>query len=208
MEIEAKFTLPDAETVRALQAADQLAGFALSASQVKQVRDIYLDTVERLILAARYACRRREQDEDILITLKGLRSAKGAVHQREELEVSLPTAEAVQRPAQWPASAVRERVLQLIGDRPLRPLFELRQTRTVRQVCERDRPVAEFSLDKVQLAIEGREQVYFELEVELEPQGTEDDLAAMVGYLQDTYRLEPEPRSKFERALSFLEGDF
>jgi inorganic triphosphatase YgiF len=208
MEIEAKFTLSDAETIRALQATEQLAGFALSASQVKQVRDIYLDTVERLILAAKYACRQREQDEGILITLKGLRGAKGAVHQREELEVSLPTAEAVQRPAQWPASTVREQVLALIGDQPLRPLFELQQTRIVRQVCERDRSVAEFSLDKVRLAVEGREQVYFELEVELKPQGTEGDLVAIVDYLQDTYRLEPEPRSKFERALSFLEGGF
>jgi inorganic triphosphatase YgiF len=96
----------------------------------------------------------------------------------------------------------------LIGDQPLRPLFELQQTRIVRQVCERDRSVAEFSLDKVRLAVEGREQVYFELEVELKPQGTEGDLVAIVDYLQDTYRLEPEPRSKFERALSFLEGGF
>ncbi|MBE9506456.1 MAG: CYTH domain-containing protein, partial [Chloroflexi bacterium] len=61
MEIEAKFALPDAETLRRLQAIDHLAGFALSTGQVKQMRDTYLDTADRLILAAGYACRRREQ---------------------------------------------------------------------------------------------------------------------------------------------------
>ena len=72
MEIEAKFALSDLETLRRLQTIDHLAGFALSASRVKQVRDTYLDTVDRLILAAGYACRQREQDEGVLVTLKGL----------------------------------------------------------------------------------------------------------------------------------------
>jgi inorganic triphosphatase YgiF len=206
MEVEAKFALPDAETIRSLRSADQLAGFALSESRVKQVHDTYLDTAERSIWAAAYACRQRKQDEGILITLKGLHGAEGAVHQREELEVSLPTAESTLQPARWPASAVRERVLGLIGDRPLQPLFELQQTRIVRQVCDLDRPVAELSLDEVRLAVGDREKVHFELEVELGPQGTGDDLTAIVDYLQDTYRLEPEPRSKFERALSWVEG--
>jgi len=204
MEIEAKFVLPAVETLHHLQAADHLAGFALSAGQVIQVRDTYLDTVERLILAAGYACRqrKREQGEGVLITLKGLGRAKGAVHRREELEILLP---AGAPPAEWPASPVRDRVLQWIGDAPLIPLFDLQQTRVVRQVRQGERQVAELSLDDVHLTIGGRERTYFELEVELAPQGTEDDLAAVVTCLQDEWGLEPERLSKFERALAFLE---
>ncbi len=217
MEIEAKFALPDVATLQRLQAASQMAGFALSTGQVKQVHDTYLDTAGRLILAAGYACRWREQGEEMLITLKGLGGAEDAVHRREELEVLLP---AEQPPAQrfdvahrrrfdvtphkWPASPVRDRVLQLIGEAPLAPLFDLQQTRVVRLVSQGERLVAELSLDDVHLVAEGGEQAYLELEVELAAPGTEDDLATIVTCLQDEWGLEPERRSKFERALAFL----
>jgi len=199
MEIEAKFTLPNRDVFQRLMSVDRLAGFSLSAGRVKQVRDTYLDTVERLILRAGYACRRREQSEGILITLKGLGGAQGAVHRREELQVlissDLP-------PAQWSPSSVRDRVLQLIGSAPLLPLFELQQLRTVRLMTQGERPVAELSLDDVQVKAGNREQVYLEMEVELESQGTEDDLSAIVACLRDEWQLKPEPLSKFERALT------
>ena len=199
MEIEAKFVLPDMDTFQRLQTVDRLAGFALSAGRVKQVRDTYLDTVGRLILSAGYACRRREQSEGILITLKGLGGAQGAVHRREELEVLIPSD---LPPAQWPHSPVRERVLQLIGPAPLLPLFELQQTRTVRLMTQGERRVAELSLDDVHVKAGNREQAYLEMEVELKPQGTEDDLSAIVACLRDEWKLKPEPLSKFERALA------
>ena len=218
MEIEAKFAVPDVETFQRLRVVDHLAGFALSAGQAKQVRDTYLDTPGRLILAAGYACRQREQDEGVLITLKGLGGAKDAVHRREELQVLLPTgAPPAQRfdtaHCKWPASPMRDQVRQLIGEAPLAPLFALRQTRIVRQMSQSERLVAEWSLDEVHLIVDdpddnGKTQDYFELEIELAPQGTEDDLATVVTCLQDEWGLEPEPRSKFERALAFLEGTF
>ena len=217
MEIEAKFAVPDVDTFQRLQAVEQIAGFSLSIGQVKQVHDTYLDTGDRLLLAARYACRRRERGDELLITLKGLGRAEGAVHRREELETSLPSdASSVEglavRPHEWPASLVRERVLQLVGEVPLAPLFDLRQTRVVRLVSQpvdqtdqdqEERLVAELSLDDVHLAVQGREQAYYEIEVELAPQGTEDDLAEIVACLRDEWDLQAEPRSKFERALTF-----
>ncbi|MEE8392224.1 MAG: CHAD domain-containing protein, partial [Anaerolineae bacterium] len=191
------------ETLQRLQEADSLADLALSESRVRQVQDTYLDTTERLILAAGYACRQREQgDEGVLATLKGLGGVEDAVHRREELQVLLPSGAP---PVEWPASPVRDRVLQLIGDAPLTPLFDLQQTRVVRQIKQGERLVAELSLDDVYLVAGGREHAYFELEVELAPSGTEADLAAVVACLQDEWGLEPERLSKFERALAFLE---
>jgi CHAD domain-containing protein len=202
VEIEAKFAVPDVETFRRLRAADQLAGLALSAAQIKQVSDTYLDTPDRSILAAGYACRRREESEGITMTLKGLRGLEGAVHRREELEVRLL---ADQPPAEWPASPVRDLALQLIGDAPLTALFNLHQTRILRMMSQGQQIVAQLSLDEVHLSVAGRDQAYFELEAELAPPGNEDDLAAIVAHLQDEWGLKPEPRSKFERALAFLE---
>ena len=58
------------------------------------------------------------------------------------------------------------------------------------------------SVDKVELSINGRAQSYFEVEFELKVAGTEDDLAAIAACLQNEWRLKPEPRSKFARALA------
>jgi CHAD domain-containing protein len=204
MEIEAKFALPDVATFQRLQAADHVAGFALSAHQVQQVRDTYLDTEERLILAGGYACRRRETESEVLITLKGLGKAQGAIHRRKELEISLP---AYQPPSEWPDSPVRDIVLQLTGEALLIPLFTLRQTRVFRRMSQGELLVAQMSLDNVHLVANKKRRSYFELEVELAPQGTGSDVAAIVAYLQDEWKLVPEPRSKFQRALALLDEE-
>jgi CHAD domain-containing protein len=201
VEIEAKFAVPAAEILQRLQTVKRLADFTLAAGRTKQVQDTYVDTAKRAILAAGYACRRRVQDDGILITLKGLGGATGAVHRREELEILLPED---LPPAKWPDGPVRDRVLQLIGKARLIPLVELQQTRAVRPIRKGRHLVAELSLDEVHLIVQGEEQVYFEVEAELTPRGTESNLAEIAAHLQEEWGLTPEPRSKFERALAAL----
>lgn len=209
MEIEAKFNIPDAETRQRLQSVESLAGFALSGEdrlstgQIKQVHDTYLDTAGRLILAAGYTCRKRERDGQIIMTLKQLTSASDAVHRRQEFEVLLP-AEAP--PAQWPDGEARQHILAWIGDEPLFPLFDLSQARIVRSVSQGEPPsaIAELCLDDVHILAGDREQTFYELEVELKTEGTEEDLAVIVASLQSEWGLHPEARSKFERALEWV----
>jgi CHAD domain-containing protein len=202
MEIEAKFALPNLEIFQRLQAADHIAGFALSAHQIQQVHDTYLDTPGRLIVDAGYVCRCRELESRVLVTVKGLRQAEGAVHRREEIEISLPS---YRPPAEWPESPVRDLVRELIGEVPLIPLFELHQTRVFRRMSQGELLVAELSLDKVRLMAGDRGQSYLELEVELAPQGTEEDMTSIVAWLQDEWGLKPRHRSKFDRAMTFLD---
>jgi len=149
MEIEAKFSVANPAVYWQLQTANQLAGYSLSTVQVKDIRDTYLDTRQRRILAAGYSCRRRETREGIVMTLKSLDSAEGAVHRRGEWEVTLAVD---QPPAKWPDSPVRDRVLKLIGKDSLLPLFDLQQTRIVRLVRQNEQPLAELSLDRVSLS--------------------------------------------------------
>ena len=198
MEIEAKFNIPDVETGQRLQSVESLAGFALSTGQVKHVHDTYLDTASRSILAAGYTCRKREGDGQIIMTLKQLNRSADAVHRRQEFEVVLP---GPARPAQWPEGEARKRILTLVGDEPLLPLFDLSQTRIARVVSHGRRIVAELSLDDVRIVAGDREQAFHELEVELKAGGTERDLATFVSSLQSEWALQPEMRSKFERAL-------
>src|SRR5512139_3009617 len=129
MEIEAKFGVPDEATWLRLQTIDQLAGYTVSAGETKRVHDTFMDTPERAILASRHVCRQREVDGQIVMTLKSGQTVQGAVHRREELEITLDRARPI---GQWPASEIRDRLLSIIGDVELVPLFDQRQTRFVR----------------------------------------------------------------------------
>jgi CHAD domain-containing protein len=59
--------------------------------------------------------------------------------------------------------------------------------------------VAEISLDEVHLQPSG--SIYHEVELELMEAGSENDLAILVAALRNDWKLQPEPLSKFERAL-------
>ncbi len=201
MEIEAKFAVPDEATWLKLQAVDQIAGYALSPGKTKQVHDIFMDTPDRSILASQHVCRKREVDGRIVMTLKSGQTVEGAVHRREELEVTLARELPI---GQWPPSEIRDRLLAIVGDVALRPLFDQRQLRIIRRVSHGDRVTAEMSVDRVQLSISGREQWYFEVEFELKEAGTEDDLAAIAASLQNEWKLKPEPQSKFSRGMALV----
>ena len=130
-----------------------------------------MDTPDRAILASGHVCRKREVDGQI-VSLKSGQTVEGAVHRREELEVTLERELPI---GQWPPSEIRDRLLEIVGDVVLVPLFDQHQMRIIRWASHADRVVAEMSVDKVGLSINGREQGYFEVEFELKVAGTEDE---------------------------------
>ena len=200
MEIEAKFAVPDEATLNRLAQVDQLAGYTLLLPKIKRVHDTFMDTPERAVLTSGHVCRQRDYGDHLVMSLKSGHTVEGGVHRREELEVSLP------RPLPivlWPDSEIRTRLLGLIGDTDLVPLFDQWQTRIVRMIRQADRIVAEFSADRVELSRGDRQALYFEMEVELKESGTDDDLNTIAACLKDEWGLKPEARSKFERALVF-----
>ncbi|MGC9356842.1 MAG: CYTH domain-containing protein, partial [Anaerolineae bacterium] len=69
MEVEAKFVVPDAETLRELQALPRLGEYTISGEDRRRVLDTYLDTADRRIWQAGYAFRRRKWGEGVLLTL-------------------------------------------------------------------------------------------------------------------------------------------
>ena len=204
MEVEAKFRIPDRKAHRTLLRLQELAGYSLAPIGRVQVTDRYYDSPEGLLLAASFSCRLRSQGEQILATLKGLGAADGAVHRRAEHEVVLPSE--MLDPADWPPGAARDLALELTGGTPLQPLFDLKQTRDKRDLMDGERRVAEVSLDEVHADFGKRSSCYYEMEVELVPEGTEDDLFRVAAELQGEHGLTPEPYSKFERALSARQG--
>jgi CHAD domain-containing protein len=213
MEIEAKFTIPDRETFDQLCQLKELAGYRLEPAGVKHVHDRYLDTPDRAILSAGYACRvRRKRIEaglaSAVATLKGLGGAEvdSGIHRRTEYEVAVDD----DAPTSWPESPARDLVLQLSAGQRLRELFSLDQARHLRllydDVAEGGRQVAELSLDVVTPGCRGSLASYHELEIELRDQGNESDLQALASELRTIWGLRPEPRSKFARGLELVDG--
>jgi inorganic triphosphatase YgiF len=209
MEVEAKFSIPDRATFDELCRLEALAGYRLAQGGVKQVHDRYLDSGDRAILRAGYACRVRRKGQKYVATLKGLggADADSGIHHRTEHEVPVNDDD----PTTWPDSSARDLALQLSNGRPLHELFSLRQERHVRLLYADEpagtRRVAELSLDIViPAACAAREALlYFELEIELLDQGNESDLHALSGNIQTVWSLRPESRSKFERGLELAD---
>ena len=204
MEIEAKFSIAQAETFEHFRSATRLAGFSLGKERTDEIYDIYMDTTGRSILAGGYACRFRRETQGTRITLKGLGEASGAIHKREEIEILLPEPQPVEK---WPPGPLRERILQLTSGEALVPLFEINQTRHVRPVRKHGQTIANLSLDLVRVEAGNVKQTYRELEVELTSQGSEDQLARIADLLRNKKGLQPEPASKFERGLKLLESN-
>src|SRR5512135_3738686 len=99
MEIEAKFAIPNAKIFRQLLKTDRLADYVVIDDRIEEVHDTYLDTADRVILAAGLVLRSRAENQDILITLKELKTQQAdAIRRLEEWEVTLNE---FQPPDQW-----------------------------------------------------------------------------------------------------------
>jgi triphosphatase len=205
VEIEAKYAISDSSVFDTLLELRALGSYTLRPTGERHVVDHYLDTADRDLLRAGYACRLREGEADRQwrLTVKGVGKAEGAVHERPEFECDVPPRST---PSEWPECPAREIVLGAIDGRPLSELFALRQLRRTRAVEQGDRGVAELSLDTVDGEIAEQEMHAWELEVELGSAGTEDDLRAIDGELRQ-YDIKPQSTSKFERALALLDGE-
>ncbi|HUK77579.1 MAG TPA: CHAD domain-containing protein [Thermoleophilia bacterium] len=209
MEIEAKFSAPDAATLEHLRELDELAGFELGAGETAQMSDVYLDTDDRALQGAGLFCRRRDLGDRTLLTVKRRGSGKpGAVHRRDEWELELPHDLAPDAgPDEWPAGEAREQVAKAARGRPLQPLAEIRQTRVARAVTRDGHTVAELSLDTLTFVVgDGVQAPQYEVEAELKGEGAEAELAVLAEALQRDFGLVPQPLSKFERALAALDA--
>jgi len=211
-EVEAKFQLPDPAATARVQALARLGSYALGDPRQKVITDEYYDTRSRALLAAGWALRIRRGGGGCLVTLKSVRSARADVHAREELETELPAELGVLAatdqpppPAQWPASAARDKAQEMAGEAPLELLFRLEQERQVRDVLDGSRRVATASVDDVRLAFHGTSRQWWELEVELSEEGTDTDLLAMSGWIRASLGLYYSTESKFERSLKAVQ---
>jgi len=199
IEIEAKFIIPDLDTFETLTRLTRLDEFEIRSIGVKTIVDRYLDTPDRQLMQAGYACRIRESNGKQVLAIKSLAAAEDEVHRRLEIEMEVDD----DQPQTWARSEAKSLVVDIVGQTPLDTLFTLYQTRHKYHVFSREQRIFELSLDKVsyyQSAIID----YLGLEAELIDHGTDADLARFTQALQNKWPLPADPKSKFERAFVIL----
>ena len=203
MEVEAKFLVPDEQTLERLCETGSLAGYSVAPGAERHDADTFLDTSGRRLLAAGFYFRRRETDDGVRLTLKQLVTPTDGVLRREEIEALVAADVPVE---EWPDGELRSRVELLTGGEPLEPMLTLAQVRVARVVRKGRREVAELSLDRVTATARDGDRGWLECEVEARGRGGEEDVAALAAALRSEWGLVPEGRAKFTRALE-LAGD-
>ena len=176
--------------------------FRLRPRPVQRIRDVYLDTGDGALAAARVAFRVRELDGRPLLTLKADAVRSGLATERLELE------------APWSAQALgavleelRRRGIEVPEPRPegsgageplgdlaalgLRPTQRRETTRTPRDVLDGTdpdaEPVAELTLDDVAFLLPAGTARLLEVEVEAKGAGGLETVQALLGALAEAY---------------------
>ncbi|HEX2222274.1 MAG TPA: CYTH domain-containing protein [Candidatus Limnocylindria bacterium] len=216
IEVEHRYRARDPRVLDRLAEVAELGPAVLGAPRTVAEIDRYLDTPDGRLAAAGWACRLRTRGERSIVSLKGPPEEAradapgghdGSLHRRPEVEGPAAAVEGGVHPEAWPASAARERLLDLSAGRPLVERVALAQRRTQRPVRHGGRSLAVLSLDRVTAARAGTtlgELLVVELEQRTGPPDRDGAtlLAAVARALAGWPGLEPEPRTKLERALS------
>lgn len=177
---------------------DVLAQYLPQAGNVMQMETTYYDTPSGQLSGKKYTLRKRMENGRAVCTLKAPISGIG----RGEWEIPCDSIE----------SAIPELCklgcpadLELLVQEGLSPICGAKFTRIARTVTQGGCAV-EIALDRGILTGGGRESPLCEVEVELKS-GTPEQAAAYAQALAARFHLEPEPKSKFRRALALYRGE-
>lgn len=206
-EVEAKFLADDAGVLERLTGMPSIGGATLGTPRSFAEVDRYLDTRDRRLGAARWACRLRTRDQDVLVSLKGPREeGPGNLHRRPEVEG--PAADTLDTEA-WPQSDARDLLRRLAAGHPLEERFRLVQRRTERAVSMAAAFVGTLTLDEVEIVHGGRSAGQLHV-VELEAATNDVPTIATVERLFTALAairgLRPDERSKLDHALAAISG--
>ncbi len=203
MEIEAKFQVDDDQLFPALLGLSELGPFQLvAAAEPEDQRNVYFDTADWRLRAAKAGLRVRTIGARRVATLKGAASVADGLYERDEWEAEVGPSD---DPASWPAGELRARALALTGGAPLVATLSIRTQRQHIYAERAGARVAELSLDQGEISAGGLSERFRELEIELLAGGARADLDELVALLRARFVLQPEGLSKQARGLALLD---
>lgn len=199
MEVEARFAIPDQVTYERLRSLDHLDRFSLQQCETVQIEDVYLDTEDRRIARAGYACCLRRRDGAYQVLIRKRETPEPPLHRYARLQTALSGNLPLNL---WPAGPVRDEVEALVEGSALREVLALQRTQERRCVCRDQRVVAELKQDIVWQRVAGEQQEFLDLVIRLNEEGTEEELSALVAGIRRMFDLRPQPVSRYQRGVS------
>lgn len=209
LESELKYRAETDATLDALASPAQLGPTTLGPAHTVEEMDRYLDTADRRLARARWACRLRTREGRTVVSLKGpsQHAAGAALHLRPEVEG--PTDGSL-NPASWPSSSARDLLSELTAGAPLAERLALAQRRIEREVLLAGRRVGLLSVDRARVLHAGEELgVLRVVELELAAAALADGLdpLPLERALASIPGLMPDPASKLEHALALVDQE-
>ncbi len=203
-EVEWQLAAPDLGVVRRwLEQHPLWEDLRIEPRPTQQLHDVYLDTEDWRLFRAGFALRLRENEGRIEATLKGIRSARNDAADRREISEPLPKGGI--KGLGDATGPVGSRVRDVAGVKPLRPLFEVRNSRQ-RFAVRRGNPAAdvgEIALDEARFTrTNGRRRPLVMTRVELEAIGSDSaPLERLAERLHTECGLDPAKENKFAVGL-------
>ncbi len=208
-ELEAKYLLqegsPANRTLRRVLQSLSWAGFMARPNGRSRIHDTYYDTRSGLVQMNGWSLRLRVEDDSRVLTCKSLGRGRRAVFEREEIEqpfTDLPDDEHLLHLDMLDSGQAVDFLREFLPpDARLRPLFELRTTRTRYLISHLQQPSSALELARDRCRIRAASPAeYYELELELKRGGTEL-LDAAAAVLDHEPALLPARVSKYQRGL-------
>ena len=197
-ELEYKLAVPDTRTLEAILFDQEIAAVRQGNYGLFEMATIYYDTVDRALSAQKWTLRLRQENYDLIATVK---TPAGEDHARGEW--SCPAQSIEEAIAQLVVQGAPEELIRLTQN-GVRPLCLARFSRRAATVKFADGTVCELAGDVGAVCAGQKESPICEIEVELK-EGDSETAKAFAQELCERFCLKEEPLSKFQRAARLLE---
>jgi triphosphatase len=202
-EIELKLTIFDQGEENKIICDEFLLSLTASKWQTAQLISTYYDTRQRILQKNRLTFRIRNTGQGYEATVKGGGHSEGGLHERQEWNVPLTVVQADS--SIFSATAVGEKLRQLVNEEELHPIFTTEFVRN-KLLVHYGTSLIEIAVDHGEISVGELHMPISELELELKS-GSPIDLIYLGGVLAERFQLRLEQRSKYQRGIA-LAGVF
>ncbi|MBA3948152.1 MAG: CYTH domain-containing protein [Herpetosiphonaceae bacterium] len=198
MELEGKWEPVGSVTINEIEQC-RWEPYTLGERELLRQTNLYFDTAEHALRQNKYALRLRNENGELIVTLKGPNQGSAGIHQRLEEEAHTTSND----PASWP-SQIMDRLRSLIAGKTLAPFLRIENERQAWPVLRNGQLIGELALDTGTIFAGEQRGPIHELEWELKG-GSEADFQTLYGMIGAMLPLRPSTISKLERGLALLE---
>ncbi|NLD18664.1 MAG: CYTH domain-containing protein [Clostridiales bacterium] len=204
MEIELKYNIPTDKIAEEIWNNKLFSQLEERNSREELCLDAkYFDTENCDLAKEEIAYRIRKEGGKWVATLKWKGHSEGALHTREEINVPVENDDS--KPEVFSESEIGRQVVEILGDRKLTCVLEMKFTRKRLRLDTGD-GLFELSIDQGDILTQYGNEPISEVEIELFS-GEADKLVSLGEKLSKKYSLETEERSKYARGIKLIKDN-